>query len=246
MTFCEWIYPKRPFVLCNSFIYPDVSKGDTCKAVYAKVMLRFKEEQQKAAAKPEAPIAEVKRAPKVGKAQAQPSPTLWKCILQHGLEIRPRATFARGECQGKVHHGQVFEVEEERAFYKGNGYFLRLPHNRGWVFSSSDRLGTCCERAGQHEQPTSPVQGGWENGASRKQQNGEGHSAWWNGTRDEGEWKKPQCDEVSTSWWWKADEESWQSDKGQSAWSQTRPSDWWEPSSSSTQGWQWNQREYEW
>ena len=254
MTFREWLSPKRSFVLCNSFISSkDVSKGQTCKAVYAKVMLYFKEEQQKAAAKPEAPRADVnltsQGAPKVGNdkaPQARPGPTLWKCILQHGLEIRARATFSRVDCQGKVYHGQVFEVVEERAFYKGHGYFLRLSQNRGWLFSSSDRLGTCCVRAGPDEQPTSHVEGG---GFSQKQRSGEGHS-WWNGVQWDKEcWKTPESDEAQTSWShsnWKADDESWQSEKGQSAWSNARPSEWWEQSSASTHSWQWNQRGNQW
>ena len=93
-----WLYPQKSFVLCNSFVHPDVSKGDTCKAAYAKVMINFKEQQQTAAAQPEAPRADVnpteQGAPKVGNdkaPQAQPGPALWRCCLQNGLDIRAGA-----------------------------------------------------------------------------------------------------------------------------------------------------------
>ena len=49
----------------------------------------------------------------------------------------------------------------KRAFCEGGGYFLRLSHNRGWVFSYSRKLGTCCEPAG-HKEWKDYAEDGWK------------------------------------------------------------------------------------
>ena len=55
-TFCLWLYQKTPLFCLCAHPSSHVSKGDTCKTVFAKVMMRFKEEEAKAAAKPEARV----------------------------------------------------------------------------------------------------------------------------------------------------------------------------------------------
>eukprot|EP00435_Cladocopium_sp_Y103_P075969 s50_g71.t1 len=151
--------------------------------------------------------------------------SFWKCCLRYGLDIRSFRTFARQDLQGHIGEGEVFEVSEEIQFKDGAGFFLRLADGRGWAFSNSRKLGTCCVRA-------------QASGSDPCADNGAGCNG-WNGWRD----GQPSSNHGGNGWDWKSETQPGENDgrygvnDGGEGWNNENDAGQWQASAWNTPSW---------